>query len=66
MTAYDVVETDQLVPVEPALVTRFRWRADRRARKRNAERLEPTYRWGVVRNLRRWEVLAFQNVARPR
>jgi hypothetical protein len=66
VTPFEFYETDQLVPVGPALVTRFRWRADRRARRRNEERLAPTYRWGVVRNLGRWEVVAFQNVARPR
>ena len=64
---YAVEETDErVVGYPPDLVTRFRWRADRRCRKLNARRLVPFYRWEVVEGLTgRWMVVAMQNVAGP-
>ena len=63
---YAVVETnDRVAAIAPDLVTRFRRRAERRARQRNAVRLVAFYRWEVVPYGDRWAVVAFQNVARP-
>lgn len=64
---YTVVETNLAVDsIEPDLVTRFRWRADRRCRKLNAAKLVVFYRWEVVpSNDGRWMVVAFQNIAWP-
>lgn len=63
-TGYAVVETDVRVPhAHPDLVTRFRWRAERRARRMNAARIFPSYRMEVVRERGRWHVVAFQNRA---
>lgn len=70
-----IYESDE--PVEgmgPDLVTRFRWRAERRARNLNARRLVPFYRYEVRRahDMRhgkptrwRWIVQAYQNLAAP-
>lgn len=59
------VETAQLVgDGRPALVTRSRRRAERRARKLNSYRLVPFYRWEAVLEDGRWRVLPFQNVAK--
>ena len=61
---YDVVETDQIVgDGKPELTTRFAGRALRRARKLNAQRIFPSYRYEVVHAGGRWHVVAFQNVA---
>jgi hypothetical protein len=40
------------------------WRARAKRDKLNAERLFPSYRWEVVKEGRRWLVVAFQNYAR--
>jgi len=47
------------------LVTWFRGRAERRAARLNAQRIIPSYRYEVVREGRRWAVVAMQNIARP-
>lgn len=46
------------------LRTRYEWRARRRCTKLNALRIIPSYRWEVVWDRGRWEVVAFQNYAR--
>lgn len=56
------VETDERVDGPPALVTRFRWRADRSCRLLNRVIPFPSYRWEVVREDDRWKVVAMQNV----
>lgn len=58
------VETaNRVVDVEPDLITRWRWRAERRCRRLNAERRVPFYRWEVHDWLDgRWAVVAMQNV----
>jgi hypothetical protein len=58
-----VLETDERLSGAPELVTRFRGRAERRARSLNAQRLFPSYRYAVVREGRRWLVVAMQNRA---
>ena len=64
---YFIEETDIVVGDGRAeLRTRFRGRADRRARKLNAKRIFPSYRYEVVGVGGRWEVLALQNRAVPR
>lgn len=62
----ETVETNERVDgIDPDLTTRLRWRAERRKRKLNRLRSVPFYRWEVVpTNLHRWQVVAFQNVAR--
>jgi hypothetical protein len=61
-----IVETTDLVAnVAPALVTRLRWRARRRAAKLNARRTLLSYRYEVVHDGRKYSVVAFQNVAFP-
>jgi hypothetical protein len=63
----DVVETDERVANSgPAFSTRFRWRAEARARKLNGYRWVNSYRWAVVRDSGRFHVVAFQNLARSR
>lgn len=57
----------------PELVTRFRWRAERRRRRLEATRRVPFYRWEVVRErvkvscvyADRWAVVAMQNRIAP-
>jgi hypothetical protein len=68
MSNYETEETKQRVPnVEPDLLTRFRWRADRRCRRLNANRRLPFYRWEVCGWWDgRWAVVAMQNVAVPK
>jgi hypothetical protein len=65
---YTVEKTGQRVVGQRAdLVTRFRWRADRRCRKLNADKRVPFYRWEVIEwHEKRWAVVAMQNVAVPR
>lgn len=60
---YDVVELNQRVPnIEPDLLTRFKWRAERRCRKLNTQRAINTYRWEICDWLDgRWAVVAMQN-----
>jgi hypothetical protein len=66
MRSYGIRETDERVEgLEPDLVTRFRWRAEQRARKLNERRLVPFYRHEVRRLNGRWAVVAMQNVAVP-
>lgn len=70
-----IYESDDPVEgVGPELVTRFRWRAERRARALNSKRLVPFYRYEVQRAHHsprgrptrwRWIVQAMQNVAQP-
>jgi hypothetical protein len=64
---YKTVETNQRVKnIDPDLITRFRWRADRRASKLNSFVKFPSYRWEVVDWLDgRWAVVALQNIAVP-
>jgi hypothetical protein len=64
---YETVEIDQRVPnVDPDLITRFKWRAERRCRKRNSERTIDSYRFEVCDWLDgRWAVVAMQNQLRP-
>ena len=62
---YETVETDQRVTGSLDLVTWFRGRAERRAARLNAQRIIPSYRYEVVREGRRWAVVAMQNIARP-
>lgn len=64
---FRVVETPhRVVRIEPALVTRFRRRADREAARLNRLRDPelPSYRWEVHarRGRRGWQVVAMQNV----
>jgi hypothetical protein len=60
-----VIETDRPVgDGHPAFVTRFRWRAESWASKGNAGRIIPSFRYEVVREGRRWAVIAMQNVRR--
>ncbi len=50
--------------IEPSLITRFKWRADRRCEYLNAQLKVPYYRWEVHDWLDgRWAVLAMQNKA---
>lgn len=59
---------DRVAHVQPALRTRFRHRAVRRARKLNAllvARRLPFYRWAVRPDRGRWVVVALQNYAVP-
>jgi hypothetical protein len=61
---YGLIETNERVHgLEPDLLTRFRWRADRRARKLDAQRSFPFYRHEVQRLDGRWAVVVMQNVA---
>lgn len=62
---YRLVETDELVNAQPALRTRFHWRARRAVRRLNAERFAPSYRWGIVKEGGRWLVVAKQNRLEP-
>lgn len=52
---------------EPVFRSRFRRRADRRARDLNALITFPSFRYGVVRDAYspRWCVVPFQNYAEP-
>jgi hypothetical protein len=66
--SYRTEKTNQRVPnVGPALVTRFRGRAERRCRRLNARRRVEFYRWEVVAldPMPRWAVVAMQNMAVP-
>lgn len=59
------IETDErVVAIAPDLSTRFRWRAEHRARRLNAQRLVPFYRWEVHTEGDRFAVVAMQNQAR--
>jgi hypothetical protein len=56
----------RVVGQQPDLVTRFRWRADRRCAKLNRELRVPFYRWEVLDwREKRYAVVAMQNVAVP-
>ena len=64
--SYVVEESDErVVNVEPALRSRFRWRAEGCARHMNKMRVFPSFRWEVVKEEGRWAVVAYQNYARP-
>lgn len=66
LSAYGIrsVPTNERVEnIPPDLVTRFRGRAVRRARKLNEQRLVPFYRWDVRPENGRWSVVALQNKA---
>lgn len=58
-------QLDQRVEdVEPNLITRFKWRADRRCDYLNSQLKTPFYRWEVHDWLDgKWAVLAMQNKA---
>ena len=61
---YLVEETDERVAsIDVALRTRFKWRAERKAKWRNEGRRVPFYRWEVQREGKRWVVVAMQNRA---
>lgn len=64
---YEVQElNERVLDVKPELLTRFRWRADRRCRKMNALRGVPFYRYEVHNWLDgRWAVVAMQNMLVP-
>jgi hypothetical protein len=64
---YKVEELNQRVPnVEPELITRFKWRAERRCRKRNELKAVPFYRYEVCDWLNgRWAVVVMQNQLVP-
>jgi hypothetical protein len=64
MPAYKLVELDDRVGGADAR-TFFRGRAERIARRRNAQRFLPSYRYEVVREGRRWAVVPFQNQLQP-
>jgi len=61
------ITTSQRVPnADPDLITRFKFRAERRCRNLNSELRVPFYRWEVHDWLDgRWAVVAMQNVAIP-
>jgi hypothetical protein len=61
---YHTIKLDIVVPgIEPE-VFRWRWRAERRCRKLNDQRLIDTYRFEVHEQLNgRWAVAAMQNQA---
>lgn len=62
---YELLKSDDVVGNgEPVLVTYFRWRAERRARRLNAVRYADSYRWEVVNSGRRYAVVAMQNYLR--
>lgn len=59
---YSIVESNDAVPgMRYALRTRYRWRAERRVRKLNAQREIQSYHWRALWWDGRWEVRAFQN-----
>jgi hypothetical protein len=69
MRAYVPVPTYERVgDGKPACVTRFKWWAEREARRYNGHVIFPSYRYEVVREGKRWAVVAFQNraLASPR
>lgn len=63
MTYRTVQTNDRVANTPPSLITRFRWRADRRCRNLNANLDLPFYRWGVRPLGRRFAVVALQNRA---
>ena len=64
---YRVVELNRrVIGVKPDFITRFKWRAEHRCRKFQAEVLYPSYRYEVCDWLDgRWAVVAMQNVLEP-
>ena len=60
---YKIKELNRRVPnVDPDMLTRFKWRAERRCRKQNKYRRVPFYRYEVHDWLDgRWAVLVMQN-----
>jgi hypothetical protein len=64
--AYVVVPTYERVgDGKPVCVTRFKWWAEREARRWNSHVVFPSYRYEVVREDGRWAVVAMHNVAMP-
>jgi len=66
---YSVIESNDQVPgIGRDLRTRFRWRAERRARKLNRQRSIQSYHWKVVAlvGTGHYEVRAFQNYLEAR
>lgn len=64
---YETIELNQRVSnIEPALLTRFKWRAEREAKRlNNLESRTPFYRWVACDWLDgRWAVVAMQNQLR--
>jgi hypothetical protein len=66
LQGYEIIESDDRVPTTggPWFQSRFRWRAERRARDLNASRVILSYTCRVVRERGRWVVVAFQNYLR--
>lgn len=63
---YRVIESsDQVMGISPDLSTRFRWRAERRARSLNRNRLIHSYHWRAKRRGSRWLVVPYQNYLVP-
>ena len=61
-----VKKNERVLGVEPAFITRFRWRAERRQRKLQAGIKFPSYRYEVCDWLDgRWAVVVMQNVLEP-
>ena len=61
LEGYHAEETAERVDTAPDLRTMFRRRAEHRARFLNARRTIRSYRWDIVREERRWLVVALQN-----
>ena len=67
MVEYELVELDQRVPnIDPVLVTRFFWRAERRMHRENERRLVQFYRWEIHKKDGKWHVVAMQNALRQK
>jgi hypothetical protein len=63
---YKTVPTNEpVVGIGPELVTRFHWRAKRRCRIRNEQKLVDFYRYEIFPLGKKWEVVAMQNRAEP-
>lgn len=54
---------ERVTAIEPDLITRSLWRAERRCRKLNESIIFPSYRWEVKWDLtaEKWVVVAMQN-----
>jgi len=65
--SYEIRQTrERVAGVEPAFVTRFFWRAQRRCNDLNRLRMMRFYRFEVHKVGRKYEVVAMQNVAEPK
>ena len=61
---HTITTNERVAAIKPDLVTRSRWRAERRRRHLSKYVIFPSYRWEVVREGNRWAVVAMQNVAK--